>query len=306
MEVQDLLSFYNYPGEDTPVVVGSAKAALECLQGDADEEKAPGCVECIAVILKLMECIDSYVASPQREVDKDFLLAIEDVVSVTGRGTVVTGRIERGSVCVGDGVELIGFGVTKGTTVTGVEMFQKTLVKGIAGDNVGVLLRGIQKSEVKRGMVLSTPKSITPHSDFDAEVYVLSTEEGGRSNPFFVGYRPQFYLRTTDVTGTIYGVASSLEGSGGRADELQMSDSTAQGDERVYISGKEVLLSSVSFTSHTSVTFEVKKGRMVLPGDRIRMWVKLISPIAVEAGMRFAIREGGRTVGAGLVLGVLR
>jgi elongation factor Tu len=295
MEVQDLLSFYNYPGEDTPVVSGSAKMALDCLQRE-EGQTDPACLECINQILKLMECIDEYVASPQREVDKDFLLAIEDVVSVTGRGTVVTGRIERGSVCVGDGVELIGFGVTLKTTVTGVEMFQKTLAKGIAGDNVGVLLRGIQKSEVRRGMVLSTPKSITPHSDFDAEVYVLTTEEGGRSNPFFVGYRPQFYLRTTDVTGTIYGVAN-VDGTGG---------GTAQEDERVCIAGKEMLLSDVSFTSETTAVFDVKKGRMVLPGDRIRMWVKLISPIAVEAGMRFAIREGGRTVGAGLVLGTLR
>jgi elongation factor Tu len=283
MEVQELLSFYEYPGEEIPVVFGSAKGALECLQkeGDDPEKESPRCLECVGQILKLMDSVDAYVASPQRDVEKEFLLAIEDVISVTGRGTVVTGRIERGSVCVGESVELIGFGVTKGTTVTGVEMFQKTLAKGVAGDNVGVLLRGIQKSEVKRGMVLCAPKSITPHSDFDADVYILTTEEGGRRNPFFVGYRPQFYLRTTDVTGIIHGVAEALRHTDGLP--------VAEGESPV----------------DGAVEFETKRGRMVLPGDRVRLWVKLISPVAVEAGMRFAIREGGRTVGAGLVLGVI-
>jgi elongation factor Tu len=325
MEIQELLTSYEYPGKDTPVIFGSAKRALRCLEsgvfsarlaenrrGDdqvgedaalqalrdtyLDEEGgSQSCFECVARIYNLMESVDAYVASPQREVDKPFLLAIEDVVSVTGRGTVVTGRIERGSVSMGDGVELTGFGLSRKTTVTGVEMFQKTLVKGIAGDNVGVLLRGVQKSEVKRGMVLCAPESIRGYTDFDAEIYVLSSEEGGRTKPFFVGYRPQFYLRTTDVTGEFWGLGRDA-GVGGPAEEAL--------EDGVTGLAAETPEAPVRFTSMDSAAFDTSKARMVLPGDRIRAWIKLISPIAVEAGMRFAIREGGRTIGAGLVLGV--
>jgi elongation factor Tu len=207
-----------------------------------------------------MEEVDAYVPTPERDVDKDFLMAVEDVFSITGRGTVATGRIERGIVKVGDTVEIVGIKDTRNTTVTGVEMFQKTLDRGMAGDNVGLLLRGLQKDDVERGMVVAKPGSITPHTQFEAEVYVLKKEEGGRHTPFFQNYRPQFYVRTTDVTGTI----TAFTGDDGSAAE------------------------------------------MVMPGDRVKMTVELIKPIAVEQGMRFAIREGGRTVGAGVVSKILQ
>jgi elongation factor Tu len=203
--------------------------------------------------------VDNYIPTPERDTEKKFLMAIEDVFSITGRGTVATGRIERGQVNVGDTVELVGLKETRSTTVTGIEMFQKTLDSGMAGDNVGILIRGIQKTEIERGMVLALPGSITPHKKFEAEVYVLSKEEGGRHTPFFTGYRPQFYVRTTDVTGTI-----------------------------------------VKFTGDDGSTAE-----MVMPGDRIKMTTELLNPIAIEQGMRFAIREGGRTVGAGVVSKIL-
>ena len=206
-----------------------------------------------------MDSVDEYIPTPERDVDKTFLMAIEDVFSITGRGTVSTGRVERGIVKVGDTIEIVGIKETRTTTVTGIEMFQKTLDEGFAGDNVGILLRGIQKEEIQRGMVISEPGTITPHTKFEAEVYVLTKEEGGRHTPFFAGYRPQFYVRTTDVTGSI-----------------------------------------TTFTSDDGDNVE-----MVMPGDRIKMTAELISPIAIEDGMRFAIREGGRTVGAGVVSAIL-
>ena len=243
MEVRELLSFYEYDGDNGPVIAGSALGALN------------GEKKWVDTVLELMESVDSWIEEPLREVDKDFLMPIEDVFSITGRGTVATGRIERGQVNVGDAVELVGLKETKATTVTGIEMFQKTLDQGMAGDNVGILIRGIQKTEIERGMVLALPGSITPHKKFEAEVYILNKDEGGRHTPFFTGYRPQFYVRTTDVTGTI-----------------------------------------VQFTGDDGSIAE-----MVMPGDRIKMTAELINPIAIEQGMRFAIREGGRTVGAGVV-----
>jgi len=213
----------------------------------------------VDLIFALLDAVDNYIPTPERDTEKKFLMAIEDVFSITGRGTVATGRIERGQVNVGDTVELVGLKETRSTTVTGIEMFQKTLDSGMAGDNVGILIRGIQKTEIERGMVLALPGSITPHKKFEAEVYVLSKEEGGRHTPFFTGYRPQFYVRTTDVTGTI-----------------------------------------VKFTGDDGSTAE-----MVMPGDRIKMTTELLNPIAIEQGMRFAIREGGRTVGAGVVSKIL-
>jgi elongation factor Tu len=243
-EVRDLLTKYNFPGKDTPIVVGSALKALEGEKGDLGEPS----------IYKLAEALDSYIPQPKRDIDKPFLMPIEDVFSISGRGTVVTGRIERGVVKVGDEIEIVGITPTTKTTVTGVEMFRKLLDSGEAGDNVGVLLRGTKREEVQRGQVLAKPGSITPHTKFEAEVYVLTKEEGGRHTPFFNGYRPQFYFRTTDVTGSC---------------ELP--------------AGTE----------------------MVMPGDNIKMVVTLINPIAMEQGLRFAIREGGRTVGAGVVAKVL-
>jgi elongation factor Tu len=243
-EVRDLLTKYGFPGKDTPIIVGSA---LKALEGDASELGEPS-------IVKLSEALDSYIPQPKRAVDGPFLMPIEDVFSISGRGTVVTGRVERGVVKVGEEVEIVGIKPTTKTTVTGVEMFRKLLDQGEAGDNVGVLLRGTKREEVERGQVLAKPGSITPHTKFEAEVYVLTKEEGGRHTPFFQGYRPQFYFRTTDVTGSC---------------ELP------QGTE------------------------------MVMPGDNIKMTVTLISPIAMEQGLRFAIREGGRTVGAGVVAKVL-
>merc|ERR1712113_981301 len=254
LEVQELLEEYDFPSGEIPIVVGSA---LQAIEGDADFKKK---------ILDLMQAVDDYIDTPEREVDKPFLMAVEDVFSITGRGTVATGRVERGTIKIGDNIELIGLGGTKSTIVTGLEMFQKTLEESFAGENVGILLRGVQKREVQRGVVLAEPGSITPHTYFEAQVYVLKKEEGGRHTPFFVGYRPQFYVRTTDVTGTVVDFAS----------------------ERVDFTKKNML------DSNTSVV-------MAIPGDRLLIGVKLIQPIAIEKGIRFAVREGGRTVGAGVV-----
>ncbi|MGB3766458.1 MAG: elongation factor Tu [Phormidesmis sp.] len=253
LEIRELLSSYDFPGDDIPVTAGSALKAVEKLI--ATPTTGRGDDEWVDKIHALMDEVDAYIPTPEREVDKPFLMAVEDVFSITGRGTVATGRIERGMVKVGEVVQLVGIRDTRETTVTGVEMFQKSLESGMAGDNVGVLLRGLQKEDIERGMVLAKPKSITPHTEFESEVYVLNKEEGGRHTPFFPGYKPQFYVRTTDVTGSIE-----------------------------------------SFTADDG-----SEAEMVMPGDRIKMNVKLINPIAIEQGMRFAIREGGRTVGAGVV-----
>ena len=252
LEVQELLESYDFPGDEIPFISGSALLALQAVEGGPKERGADKWVD---LIYDLMDAVDTYIPTPERDTEKTFLMAIEDVFSITGRGTVATGRIERGQVNVGDAVELVGLKDTKATTVTGIEMFQKTLDQGMAGDNVGILIRGIQKTEIERGMVLAMPGSITPHKKFEAEVYILNKDEGGRHTPFFTGYRPQFYVRTTDVTGTI-----------------------------------------VQFTGDDGSVAE-----MVMPGDRIKMTAELINPIAIEQGMRFAIREGGRTVGAGVV-----
>jgi elongation factor Tu len=248
LEVRDLLKKYDFPGDDIPVIRGSALKALECGCGKDD---CPNCKP----ILELMEAIDSYVPQPARETDKPFLMPVEDVFSISGRGTVVTGRVERGRVRVSEEVEIVGFRETSKTVVTGVEMFRKILDEGQAGDNIGVLLRGIKREEVERGQVLAQPGSITPHTNFEGSIYVLTKEEGGRHTPFFNGYRPQFYFRTTDVTGVI---------------------TLAEGTE------------------------------MVMPGDNINAVGELITPIAMEQGLRFAIREGGRTVGAGVVSKILK
>ncbi|NER80247.1 MAG: elongation factor Tu [Leptolyngbya sp. SIO1D8] len=253
LEVRELLSDYDFPGDDIPITVGSALKAVEALSSNSSIVK--GDDEWVDKIHALMSSVDEYIPTPERDVDKPFLMAVEDVFSITGRGTVATGRIERGVVKVGETIEIVGIRETRSTTVTGVEMFQKTLDEGQAGDNVGVLLRGIQKDDIERGMVLVKPGSITPHTTFEGEVYILKKEEGGRHTPFFAGYKPQFYIRTTDVTGEI-------------------AEYTADDGSKV---------------------------EMVMPGDRIKMTVKLINPVAIENGMRFAIREGGRTVGAGVV-----
>ena len=244
MEVRELLSNYNFPGDDIPIIKGSAKLALEGDKGELGEQS----------IMKLAETLDSYIPTPERALDQPFLMPIEDVFSISGRGTVVTGRVERGVIKVGDEIEIVGIKPTTKTTCTGVEMFRKLLDEGEAGDNIGVLLRGTKREEVERGQVLAKPGSITPHTKFAAEVYVLTKEEGGRHTPFFKGYRPQFYFRTTDVTGTI----------------------------------------------------ELPEGvEMVMPGDNISMTVQLICPIAMQEGLRFAIREGGHTVGAGVVAKII-
>jgi elongation factor Tu len=240
MEIRELLTEYEFPGDDTPVVFGSA---LKALEGDTSDIGVPS-------IMKLVDALDTYIPTPERDTDKTFLMPIEDVFSISGRGTVVTGRIERGVVNVGDEIEIVGIKDTQLTTCTGVEMFRKLLDSGEAGDNVGVLLRGTKREEVERGQVLAKKGTINPHTKFEAEVYILSKEEGGRHTPFFNNYRPQFYFRTTDVTGAV---------------ELP--------------SGTE----------------------MVMPGDNVKMTVELLAPIAMEEGLRFAIREGGRTVGAGVV-----
>lgn len=258
LEIRELLSEYDFPGDDIPIVSGSALKAVEALT--ENPKIAKGENEWVDKILDLMDQVDAYIPTPEREVDKPFLMAVEDVFSITGRGTVATGRIERGVVKVGETIEIVGIRDTATTTVTGVEMFQKTLDQGMAGDNVGLLLRGVDKENIQRGMVLAKPKSITPHTEFEGEVYVLTKEEGGRHTPFFKNYRPQFYVRTTDVTGTI-------------------TDYTADDGSAV---------------------------EMVMPGDRIKMTVQLINPIAIEDGMRFAIREGGRTIGAGVVSKIIK
>jgi len=253
LEVRELLSSYDFPGDDIPCVAGSALMAIEAINENANV--ARGDNKWVDKIYGLMDAVDEYIPTPVRDTDKTFLMAVEDAFSITGRGTVSTGRIERGTVKVGESVEIVGLGETRETTVTGIEMFQKTLEEGLAGDNVGLLLRGIQKEDIERGMVLAAPATITPHTVFEAEVYILTKEEGGRHTPFFTGYRPQFYVRTTDVTGNIK-----------------------------------------QFTADDGTEVE-----MVMPGDRIKMTAELISAIAIEDGMRFAIREGGRTIGAGVV-----
>ena len=251
LELRELLQSYDYPGDEIPFVPGSALLALEAVVANPSIKKGEN--KWVDKIFDLMDAVDSYIPTPEREIDKPFLMAIEDVFSITGRGTVATGRIERGQILVGDTVELIGLGETKTTTITGLEMFQKTLDKGLAGDNIGILLRGVQKAEVLRGMVLAKPGTIKPHTKFEAEVYILTKDEGGRHTAIFQGYRPQFYVRTTDVTGAI-------------------TEFSAEGN-----------------------TIE-----MVMPGDNVTMKIELIAPIAIENGMRLAIREGGRTVGSGL------
>jgi elongation factor Tu len=244
MEVRELLDLYDFPGDDTPIIIGSA---LKALEGDASDIGMPA-------VQKLVETLDEYIPDPVRDIEKPFLLPIEDVFSISGRGTVVTGRVERGIVKVGDEMEIIGLKDTVKTVCTGVEMFRKLLDEGRAGENVGVLLRGTKREDVERGQVLAKPGSITPHTKFEGEVYVLSKEEGGRHTPFFKGYRPQFYFRTTDVTGAV----------------------------------------------------ELPEGvEMVMPGDNLKFLVTLIAPIAMDEGLRFAIREGGRTVGAGVVSKIL-
>ena len=240
MEIRELLDQYEFPGDDTPIIIGSA---LKALEGDTSDIGAPA-------VQKLVETLDDYIPEPERDIEKPFLMPIEDVFSISGRGTVVTGRVERGVVKVGEEIEIVGIKATETTTCTGVEMFRKLLDEGRAGENVGVLLRGTKREEVERGQVLAAPGTITPHTKFEAEVYILSKDEGGRHTPFFSNYRPQFYFRTTDVTGAV---------------------SLPDGVE------------------------------MVMPGDNIKMVVELIAPIAMDEGLRFAIREGGRTVGAGVV-----
>jgi elongation factor Tu len=258
LEVRELLSSYEFPGDDIPITAGSALQALEAMV--ANPKTVRGENEWVDCIYQLMDTVDDYIPTPEREVDRPFLMAVEDVFSITGRGTVATGRIERGKVKIQDEIEIVGIRATRKTTVTGIEMFKKSLEEGLAGDNAGILMRGIQKDDIERGMVLAKPGSIKPHTQFESEVYILKKEEGGRHTPFFPGYRPQFYVRTTDVTGTIS-----------------------------------------EFT-----TDEGSEAEMVMPGDRIKMTVELINPIAIEQGMRFAIREGGRTVGAGVVSKILK
>ena len=251
MEVRELLSSYEFPGDDIPIIKGSALLALEDLMAGKVAKDTESC-KCL---FELMEAVDSYIPTPERAADKPFLMPVEDVFSITGRGTVATGRVERGTIKIQETVEIVGLSdETRTTVVTGVEMFRKLLDQAIAGDNVGLLLRGVQRTDIERGQVLAKPGSIKPHTHFRSEVYVLTKEEGGRHTPFFPGYRPQFYLRTTDVTGTI----------------------------------------------------ELPEGvEMVMPGDNVQMTIKLITPIAIEEGLRFAIREGGRTVGAGVVASII-
>jgi elongation factor Tu len=251
LEVRELLSKYEFPGDEIPIIRGSALAAMEC---EGKDDAACKCID------ELMEAVDDYIPVPERDVDKPFLMPVEDVFSIKGRGTVGTGRVERGKIRVGEEIEVVGIAKeTKKTVVTGVEMFNKTLDEGQAGDNIGVLLRGVEKKELERGQVIAAPGSITPHTRFNAEVYVLTKEEGGRHTPFFPNYKPQFYFRTTDVTGTIKGLMSR----------------------------------------------DGKSAEMCMPGDNIAMDVEIISPIAMEEGLRFAIREGGRTVGAGVVTKII-
>jgi len=245
LEVRELLSKYKFPGDDTPIVIGSA---LKALEGDTSEMGE-------GAILKLLEAVDSYIQEPTRDIDRPFIVPVEDVFTISGRGTVVTGRVERGIIKVGEEIEIVGFKATQKTVATGVEMFRKLLDEGRAGDNIGVLLRGTKREEVERGQVLAKPGSITPHTKFNAEAYVLTKEEGGRHTPFFNGYRPQFYFRTTDVTGVV---------------------KLPEGTE------------------------------MIMPGDNINVEIELITPVAMDDGLKFAIREGGRTVGAGVVTKIIQ
>jgi elongation factor Tu len=256
LELRELLQSYDYPGDEIPFTAGSALLAFEAVTAKPTIQRGEN--EWVDKIFNLMDSVDTYIPTPEREIDKPFLMAIEDVFSITGRGTVATGKIDRGMVTVGETVELVGLAETKTTTVTGCEMFQKTLDKGLAGDNIGILLRGVQKTDVLRGMVLSKPGSIKPHTKFNAEVYILTKDEGGRHTAIFKGYRPQFYVRTTDVTGQIFEFMSE---------------------------GESI--------------------EMVMPGDNVTMEIGLIAPIAIENGMRLAIREGGRTVGSGLVTSII-
>lgn len=258
LEVRELLQDYEFPGDDIPFVAGSALMALQKVNENASIQR--GDDKWVNQIYLLMDKVDEYIPTPKRDTEKTFLMAVEDVFSITGRGTVATGRIERGIIKIGDTIEIVGIEETKTTTITGLEMFQKTLDEGIAGDNIGILLRGVQKQDIQRGMVLAEPGTITPHTEFEAEVYILTKDEGGRHTPFFPGYRPQFYVRTTDVTGTIN-----------------------------------------QFTADDG-----SQAEMVMPGDRIKMNAELINPIAIEQGMRFAIREGGKTVGAGVVSKIIK
>ena len=258
MELRELLTDYDFDGDNIPIIKGSGLQALQAMTANPKTQRGEN--KWVDKIYELMDAVDSYIPTPERAIDKPFLMAVEDVFTITGRGTVATGRIERGVVKVGDTVELVGIRDTKTTAVTGIEMFKKSLDQGMAGDNAGVLLRGMKKEDIERGMVIAKPGSITPHTQFEGEVYVLTEKEGGRKTPFFSGYRPQFYVRTTDVTGTIKAFTDS--------------------------DGKDV--------------------EMVMPGDNIKVTVELINAIAIEQGMRFAIREGGRTIGAGVVAKILK
>jgi len=253
LEVRELLSKYDFPGDDIPICPGSALQAIEAITANPEIKKGDN--KWVDKIYDLMDAVDKYIPTPVRDTEKTFLMAIEDVFTITGRGTVATGRVERGAIKVGDTAEIVGIRETRTTTITGIEMFQKTLEEAFAGDNCGILLRGLTREDIDRGMVLAKPGTITPHTSFESEVYVLTKEEGGRHTPFFTGYRPQFYVRTTDVTGSI-----------------------------------------TQFTADDGTVVE-----MVMPGDRIKMTAELIYPVAIEDGMRFAIREGGRTIGAGVV-----
>eukprot|EP00252_Welwitschia_mirabilis_P005141 TRINITY_DN1556_c0_g1_i1.p1 TRINITY_DN1556_c0_g1~~TRINITY_DN1556_c0_g1_i1.p1 ORF type:complete len:485 (+),score=55.98 TRINITY_DN1556_c0_g1_i1:271-1725(+) len=257
LEVRELLNSYEFPGDDVPIISGSALLALEALMANPSTKRGEN--QWVDKVYDLMDAVDQYIPIPQRQVDLPFLMSIEDVFSITGRGTVATGRVERGMIKVGENVEIIGLRETRSTTVTGLEMFQKVLDEALAGDNVGMLLRGMQKNDIERGMVVARPGTITPHSKFSAIVYVLKKEEGGRHSPFFAGYRPQFYMRTTDVTGKVSAIMTDKD------EEL----------------------------------------KMVMPGDRVKMVVELIYAVACEQGMRFAIREGGKTVGAGVISAII-
>jgi elongation factor Tu len=266
LEVRETLDKYEFPGDEIPIVTGSALLALEALVENPQIQAGDN--KWVDKIYALMDKVDSYIPTPERETDKPFLLAVEDVLSITGRGTVATGRVERGTLRVGDNLEIVGLKDTKNCVVTGLEMFKKTLDETMAGDNVGVLLRGVQKKDIERGMVLAKPGSILPHTKFEAQVYILTKEEGGRHSAFLVGYQPQFYVRTTDVTGKVEGFS-----------HIQMRNPSSVAEEH--------------------------SNKMAMPGDRVSMIVKLINPIAIEKGMRFAIREGGRTVGAGVVTNIV-
>jgi len=258
LELRELLSEYEFPGDDLPIIRGSGLMALEAMIANPKTQRGDN--EWVDKIYELMDAVDSFIPTPERDIDKPFLMAVEDVFTITGRGTVATGRIERGKIKLNETVELVGLRDTRSTTVTGIEMFKKSLEEGMAGDNAGLLLRGLKKEDIERGMVIAKPGSITPHTQFEGEVYILTEKEGGRKTPFFSGYKPQFYVRTTDVTGTIK-----------------------------------------AFTADDGSDAE-----MVMPGDRIKMTVELINAIAIEQGMRFAIREGGRTIGAGVVSKIIK